>query len=720
MDSTVDDASEDETGAVATAVDDPRVRLIRNRVRRGISYCHNKVIAESRAAYIVHLDSDDLLIRRNAFRKLLDRIQEDDSLGLVHAHFMIVDQHGHLSRDRYYDFRSFQLQTRQPGRDYRSALLNEGSVINALRLFRKSIFKKTGPFDESLPYGEDYEMALRIAQHYQIDVVPEALIAVREHDQSTTSLKLRWFRYWWQRVNLAAKLSKTGQITYANHRIVTMIRGLFEALGWNQLVLLTGQFAHHVRERLRQGLRRQKRLAYDRVVRCMRWWPLRPWPFVRRKRKPGPGLCAYYLWEYPAPSETFVRREIAALAAADIPIAVFAERKHPEAHTIDEPAPASAGSFFLDELTETHAWRCLSQIIRNKPVRYLYLCLYTIFHHYGFHKSLAEDLSLIRQSAILAGVLKDHGVTHVHAPWGDRSAFVAMLAAELLGVSYSVQVRAHELHRKLQVFGLREKFSAAAFVITNSEYNRRFIASKLGPRDQAKVHLMYEGIRPEDFQPVALRARTREPLGILCVARLIEEKGLIHLLLACKELRKRGVDFLCEIVGGPERPTYTAYEIELRTLHRRLQLDPYVKFSGMQPFNEVMRRYRAADIFVLPCVTASNGGRDITPNALIEAMACGLPVVSSNMTAIPEIIEDGKDGLLVPPGNPVAIADAIQQLANDIRLCECLSINARKKVARKFNSASNINTLAGLLTAQIGIHRSATIPVDDSNSVNRP
>jgi glycosyltransferase involved in cell wall biosynthesis len=213
---------------------------------------------------------------------------------------------------------------------------------------------------------------------------------------------------------------------------------------------------------------------------------------------------------------------------------------------------------------------------------------------------------------------------------------------------------------------------------------------------------MYEGVSPGGMTPISPRKQISGPLQILSVARLIEEKGLLFLLLACDELRRRGIAFECEIVGGSERPLYTAYEMELRMLHRQLGLEAMVSFSGSQPLPEVLMKYQKADVVVLPCVRAANGGRDITPNTLIEALAYGVPTVSTESGAIPEIIDDGVDGLLVPPANPAALADAIQRLAEDPVLRERLSRNARKKVEDRFDLTRNIVKLTGLLQSQSG------------------
>src|SRR6185295_15360581 len=133
---------------------------------------------------------------------------------------------------------------------------------------------------------------------------------------------------------------------------------------------------------------------------------------------------------------------------------------------------------------------------------------------------------------------------------------------------------------------------------------------------------------------------------------LIEQKGLSYLLQACARLREGGHSFECEIVGGTE-DIYMNYYLELKKLHRNLALENQVRFVGSLPFKAVLKKYSQADIFILPCVIAEDGSRDITPNALIEAMAMKLAVISTTVTGVPEIVEDGVSGILVPPHDDI-------------------------------------------------------------------
>ena len=206
---------------------------------------------------------------------------------------------------------------------------------------------------------------------------------------------------------------------------------------------------------------------------------------------------------------------------------------------------------------------------------------------------------------------------------------------------------------------------------------------------------MYNGINLEQFKPKQKDKNTKEQIKILSVARLIEEKGIPYLLKACKILEEKGYSFVCEIIGEREDSFANEY-VKIKKLHNRLDLKDRVLFSGALPFAEVLKKYEEADIFVLPCVVAQHGGRDITPNSLIEAMAMKLPVVSTKITGIPEIVDDDINGILIAPNDEDVLAKAIIRLIENKDLRERLSRNARKKVEEKFNIEKNSRLLARL------------------------
>src|SRR5437667_4831805 len=166
---------------------------------------------------------------------------------------------------------------------------------------------------------------------------------------------------------------------------------------------------------------------------------------------------------------------------------------------------------------------------------------------------------------------------------------------------------------------------------------------------------------------------------VLSVARLVEKKGLEDLIAAADILRRRGRVFRVEIIGsGPQRET-------LKAQAKQMGLADRVRLAGAQAHDAVCLAYQRASIFVLPCVVTSEGDRDGIPNVFLEAMASGVPVVSTPVSGIPELIDSERDGLLVAPNSPSMLADALDRLLRDPELRDRLAGAARVKVEERFS-----------------------------------
>lgn len=180
---------------------------------------------------------------------------------------------------------------------------------------------------------------------------------------------------------------------------------------------------------------------------------------------------------------------------------------------------------------------------------------------------------------------------------------------------------------------------------------------------------------------------------ILSVGQLMERKGYIYLIRACQILKTRSCDFCCRIVGeGPLRK-------ELEEEIHRLGLDDEIELVGALPQEEVIQQYEQANIFALPAVLAESGDRDGIPNVILEAMAMELPVVSTWHSGIPEVIEDGKNGLLVPPGDPSALADALAELLTHREAAQQMGCEGRRTVVDRFDPQKNIQVLVDAFMA---------------------
>jgi colanic acid/amylovoran biosynthesis glycosyltransferase len=425
----------------------------------------------------------------------------------------------------------------------------------------------------------------------------------------------------------------------------------------------------------------------------MGWWRL---AWFRRDRPRGGGRplsIAYIFGRHPILSETFIRREIAALNDAGIPLQTVADE--PDAPSVAaDPSLGQSDTIYLLPMDPLRRARFIKERLRRAPLRSLNVFLYVVFSRYGSYKTWEEDRNVTRHAMYLAGVLEERGITHVHAPWANYHAFLAMLAARLMGITYSVQARANEFHRVSSNYLLPAKLRNATFAVTNSRYNEAHLRPLLGARGAEKLHIIYNGLNLGQF-PLQ-KARSGGPVRILAIGRLVTMKGFDYLLRACAILRERGVNFECDIIGRAHEALDANAPLELKKLHRRLDLGNVVRFHGAQPFDAVMRAYAEADIVALPCVIAADGSRDITPNVLLEAMAMRRAVVATPVGAIPEIVDDGINGLIVPSNDERRLADALEVLTRDEALRHKFGEAARAKIEERFNIERNVQEYAAL------------------------
>jgi glycosyltransferase involved in cell wall biosynthesis len=426
--------------------------------------------------------------------------------------------------------------------------------------------------------------------------------------------------------------------------------------------------------------------TYNAIWHHLSWWPLSI--IGRRPRIPRahPRRIAYYHHAFPILTETFIQREILALRRAGIDVVVLSHAPRDPAHYDDDARRLMETTHYLYPLDRATLRRYRLRFFLRRPLTYTNLFLYLLCRRHSARKSRWHDHEVLTNTVYLAGELHRLGVEHVHTPWAGRDALPAMLAAHLLRISYSVQARAFDLHKRTSAYDLHERLAHATFVITNTHYNEAVIRPLLRPA--ARLHVISNGVDLSRFYPVP-GPRAAGPARLLCIARFVEQKGLEYLLAACTLLRDAGRAFECRIVGV-RVPGSINYYIRVRKLWRQARLASHVTFLGAQVFDRVLQEYSTADIVVLPAVIAPDGRRDITPNVLIEAMAMQLPVVSTYSAAIPEIVEDGVTGLLVPPHDAPALAEAIARLCDDASLRQQLGRNGRARVEERFDITKNV------------------------------
>ena len=255
-----------------------------------------------------------------------------------------------------------------------------------------------------------------------------------------------------------------------------------------------------------------------------------------------------------------------------------------------------------------------------------------------------------REAFWLGPHLRAAGTSHVHTHFTGPAARTAWWLRQDFGISYSITAHANDFLSDADEHpGMERLLTEASFVVAVSDYSRRLLAERF-PR--ARIVRVYNGMRFDNAPAPSPAA----PPRLVAVGRLVEKKGYPVLVEACALLKRDGVDFRCEIIGdGPLEP-------ELRRQIASLGLDGEIELAGPRTQPEIRRSLSAASVFVLPCVEEKSGGMDILPTVITEAMAAGLPVVSTRLAGIPEMVIDGKTGFLVSPGDPRAVASAVRTL----------------------------------------------------------
>ncbi|WP_427005957.1 glycosyltransferase family 4 protein [Pseudarthrobacter sp. H2] len=390
---------------------------------------------------------------------------------------------------------------------------------------------------------------------------------------------------------------------------------------------------------------------------------------------------AYVLKMYPRFSETFIVSEILAREAAGDRIEIFSL------------LPPNDPRFHAD----------LARV--QAPVTYIDRPLKTVDLWESFNAAGAAGLTgaLARNFAELAAATPDDAVRainlavalqhrnirHMHVHFASGATSVARLASAITGIPYSFTAHAVDIfHESVSSEDLRLKLEQAHHAVTISRFNLRYLRRRF-PASTSRLHLVRNGLELGRFP-----YRDPRPLGttvrIAAVGRLVEKKGFQHLLPAAAELLDQGFSLDLRIAG-----TGVLAE-ELESSIERLRLGDHIRLIGPQTQDQVHELLSSSDIFVAPCVIGADGNADGMPTVLLEAMATGIPCISTAVTGIPEVVRNGSTGLLARPGNPRALARAIQAMSSPGTDRVTLARNARALIEDQFDVRRQAEALRSL------------------------
>jgi len=407
---------------------------------------------------------------------------------------------------------------------------------------------------------------------------------------------------------------------------------------------------------------------------------------VHRQHTPGQPKkkIAYIIGAFPGLTITFIDREIIEARRKGLKLVLVSIRRLPPFEIRPEIKELVAQTKYILPISWLKFLATNLYFGLTRFRIYLATLFYLLASPHTCLKDRVKTLLHFGEGVQAAGLLQSERIAHIHAHFADRAAIVALVSSRLLGISYSLTAHANDIY--VAPVLLPEKVANAKFVTTCTGYNKRYLEHLTG----RSIELIYHGLDLTGMTSMPLSGNGDLPL-ILSVGRLQEKKGFIYLLKACHLLKREGRKFKCEIIGeGPQRAKLESVIVELG-------LQDTVTLRGAMPNMEVMDQYRQATIFTLPCVVAGNADRDGIPNVLLEAMASRLAVVSTSISGIPEVIENGVTGLLVDPGNAEALAEALAKLLDEPNLREQLGRQGYRRIEESFDIRTNIDRLVRLL-----------------------
>ncbi len=388
---------------------------------------------------------------------------------------------------------------------------------------------------------------------------------------------------------------------------------------------------------------------------------------------------AYLFERFPSFGQTFCYREVAELQRQGVTPPIFSIRNPKDEPPQDWDIQVVERVYYLPDEKEL-----LDDVGRASKKGKLTSEILAALDEWGRR----TDFLRLYQAVYIGLRLRDMGIGHVHAHFAGMAARTAFWINRFFPITFSFTAHANDIFapRNFEI-GLNQLVDAARAIITETDYAAKFLCERF-PGRADRVHRIYNGLNLAEFPRAGFSSI---PPIIIAVGRLIAKKGFGDLIRACALLAGRGRSFRCEIVGeGP-------LESELRSLIERLGLQRCVVLAGAKPQSQLRQRLEAANVFVLPSVIDSDGGMDNLPTVIMEAMATGLPVISTDLGGIPEMVIQNETGFLVPPGDTLAMADAIEKLISDHSLAKRLGGCGYERAQRLFSIEKNVRELCALM-----------------------
>src|SRR5919198_1753853 len=387
---------------------------------------------------------------------------------------------------------------------------------------------------------------------------------------------------------------------------------------------------------------------------------------------------AYLFERFPSFGQTFCYREVAELYRQGMTPPIFSIRNPKDEPAQDWDTRIVKYVHYLPEEKEL-----LDDVRRTSKKGTLTREVIAALDEWGRR----TDFLRLYQAAYVGLRLQEAGISHVHAHFAGMAARTAFWIAKFFPITFSFTAHANDIFapRNFEI-GLDKLVQVARVIITETDYAEKFLRERF-PERADRIHRIYNGLNLAEFGRASFSS---DPPLIVAIGRLIAKKGFANLIRACALLIERGRSFRCEIFGeGP-------LEKELRTQIEKLDLQERIQLPGPKPQHALRAHLANASVFVLPSVPEAEGGMDNLPTVIMEAMATGLPVVSTKIGGIPEMVVHKETGFLVQTEDVVALAGAIEKVTNDRLLGERLGQAGYERAQKLFSIDKNVREFCAL------------------------
>lgn len=397
----------------------------------------------------------------------------------------------------------------------------------------------------------------------------------------------------------------------------------------------------------------------------------------------------YIATSFPALSHTFIYREVLELLDRGY-IVHTASRITPKPDSVsNETKNFLSSTFYLDTIPLTkkimsafvHLAKAPKVVIRNVVYILLQIRKSTLL-------SSAKLFYHFIEACCIAKFARDQAIDHIHCHFADQPTSIGMFLSDLIDVPFSFTAHANDIF--VNPVGFERKLDRCKFALSISDYNRKYLLDTYGKKYKAKIRVIHCGLK-FPFGPLKERNSNPGYLRILTVGRMVPKKGFDVLIRACALLKKWEIPFKCTIVGdGDDKES-------LLRLVSSNKLGDDVSFAGAVHHENLKSYFLNSDVFVLPCLICKDGDRDGIPVALMEAMAYKIPVISSNIVGIPELVDHNINGFLIPEGNVLFLAEHLRRLYDDPSLGINMGENGYNKVNREFNISRSVSLFEAYL-----------------------